>query len=479
MRSLRSYAAAIMTSPPQEWIPPLSAALSERLASAGLQGGISGPGWVSLRTEQGFLWMWVVRGERMVWLTERPLPRRWLELIGRHARSPFSPHLRDGVVEAVDVLVDPEGSVEGVAVRIAPGNRRLCVRFFPRPGAIWLVGAGELARHGRMEGPDLVPREPGASPLDLAEHEAGCHAALAASVLERTSGRIRQQVAQSQKKLQRRQWTLEGDLDRAREGLNDRARADLLAAHLHELSQGADSVELVDFEGRVMEIELDPALPPHANLDRWYKRAAKAERSVAQIEERLTATVREIDVATTQLEELQALPTDSTGSLDAWLDFASAHDLDPRPRDTTATAQKRSAEERLPYWVFRFEDWEIRVGRSASDNDELTLRHSHLRDLWLHAQGVGGSHVIIRSAGRPVPKAIIDDAARIAAQYSKSKTSGTVAVHVTERRYVRKPRKAPAGTVKLDRAETLFVEPGIPDRWTPERDDRGAGRSPT
>ena len=72
---------------------------------------------------------------------------------------------------------------------------------------------------------------------------------------------------------------------------------------------------------------------------------------------------------------------------------------------------------------------------------------------------------MIRSAGKAVPKSIVEDAARIAAWYSKSKTSGTVAVHVTERRYVRKGRKAPAGTVKLDRAETVFVEPGIPEHW--------------
>ena len=65
-----------------------------------------------------------------------------------------------------------------------------------------------------------------------------------------------------------------------------------------------------------------------------------------------------------------------------------------------------------------------------------------------------------------MPRAIVEDAARIAAHYSKSKTSGTVAVHVVERHaYVRKARKSPPGTVKLERAETVFVEPGIPPRW--------------
>lgn len=451
-----------MIGAPHEWIPPLAAALSARLASTPIQGGISGPGWVSLRTDAGFLWLWTVRGQRMVWLAERPLPRRWLELLGRHDRSPFAPHLREGLVEGVEVLVDSGDSVEGLAVRIAPGDRQLCVRFFPRPGAIWL---GDLARQGRMEGAELSGQVTDADPLDLSAHESACMATVANGLLEHTSKRIRQQVVQAQKKLQRLQWTLEGDLDRAREGLRDRARADLLAAHLHEVRPGMESVDLPDFEGNVESITLDPALPAHANLDRWYRRAAKAERSVERIEERLTAASAESAAVARQLDALETLPTESIESLDAWLDFADEHGLDPRPRDTTATAQKRQVEERLPYWVFRHDEWEVRVGKNAADNDELTLRHSHLRDLWLHAQGVGGSHVVIRSGGRPVPKAIVEDAARIAAWYSKSRTSGTVAVHVVERRYVRKGRKAPAGTVKLDRAETVFVEPGIPEGW--------------
>lgn len=449
------------------WIESLCSALSDRLHSAAVESAISGPGWVSLRTDQGFLWLWIVRGQRLVWLSPRPLPRSWLSLLGRHARSPFAPHLRDGVVSSIQVLADPDGSVDGLAVGVSPGERQLCVRFYPRPGALWISGPGgsELARFGRMEGEELEPREPGSEPLDLDSHAEDCFRLVARDLLEHTRRRIEQQVTAQQKRLQRRAWTLEGDLERARLGLADRALADLLAAHLHEIRTGMDAVALVGFDGTPVEIALDPALPASANLDRWYKRAAKAERSVEQVEKRLQETVAALEAVTGRLAELALLPSDSEESLDAWLEFAAAHDLDVTPRDTTASAQKRRAEERLPYWVLRYRDWEIRVGRSAADNDELTLRHSHLRDLWLHAQGVTGSHVVIRNAGRPVPKDILEDAARIAAWYSKARTSSTVAVHVVERRYVRKPRKAPAGTVKLERAETVFVSPGIPERW--------------
>ena len=456
-----------MIGAPRTWIDPFVVALRTRLEAAAVEGAISGPGWVSLRTDKGFLWMWTVRGARMAWLAERPLPRRWLELMGRHSRSPFAPHLREGRIAQVQALVDEKDSLDGLSVEITPGGRRLSVRFVPRPGAIWLVddGGAELARLGRMEGAVLQPRTPEDPPLDLVEHAEACVEGLASELLDHTATRLRQQVAQTEKKLQRRVWTLEGDLDRARERIADRQRADLLAAHLHEITAGQSSFEITDFEGNPVEIELDPALAPHANLDRWYKRAAKAERSVEQIASRLGETRQELATVLERVEQVEVLPTDSIESLDAWLDFAHEHGLDPKPRDTTASAQKRRVEERLPYWTYRSGDWEVRVGRSASDNDELTFRHSHLRDVWLHAQGASGSHVVIRSAGRPVPRQVIEEAACIAAHYSKAKTSGTVAVHVTERRYVRKGRKMPPGTVKFDRAETVFVEPRIPEGW--------------
>jgi hypothetical protein len=470
----RNYAARTMSEKlraPHEWIDPLAMALARRLDSVPVQGAISGPGWLSLRTEEGFLWFYLVRGTRMIWLAEHPLPRRWLDLLGRHSRSPFAGHLREGRISGVFTLHDPDGSIDGMRIQLEPGGRQLNLRSFPRPGAIWLESAAgtELARFGRMQGSDLIASTPEALPLDLASHSGSCQAVLTRELLTHTAGRLEQQVRQAQKKLQRRAWTLEGDLDRSREDLSARARADLLAAHLHEIIGGLESVRLIDFEGQEQEIELDPALPPAVNLDRWYRRAAKAERSVQQISKRLEETTADLSTTATQLLELQQLPTDSIDSLERWLDFAESNGLDPRPRDTTASAQRRAAvEERLPYWAFRCGEWEIRVGRSARDNDELTQRHSHLRDMWLHAQGVTGSHVVIRNAGRPVPKDILEDAARIAAQYSKSRTSSTVAVHAVERRYVRKPRKAPPGTVKLERAQTLFVEPGIPDRWSKE-----------
>ena len=103
------------------------------------------------------------------------------------------------------------------------------------------------------------------------------------------------------------------------------------------------------------------------------------------------------------------------------------------------------------------------MGRNNKENDQLTHRASHLRDIWLHAQGVAGSHVILRTAGKPesVPKAVLHKAAALAALHSKARHSSLVPVIHTERRYVRKPRKAGPGLAVCLQEKNVFVEPGV------------------
>ena len=82
-------------------------------------------------------------------------------------------------------------------------------------------------------------------------------------------------------------------------------------------------------------------------------------------------------------------------------------------------------------------------------------------DVWLHARSVPGSHVILRwpDGDAAPPARDLEEAATLAALYSKARTSGTVAVDWTRRKHVRKPRGAPPGSVTLQRAKTVFVEP--------------------
>ena len=106
--------------------------------------------------------------------------------------------------------------------------------------------------------------------------------------------------------------------------------------------------------------------------------------------------------------------------------------------------------------------YEVLVGRSARDNDELTFRVARPRDLWLHAAGHAGSHVVIRvpDSGGDVPRDVVERAAAHAAWHSKARnTRGKVEVHVCRAADVRKPRGVPAGTVELRRYDAVRVYP--------------------
>ena len=101
------------------------------------------------------------------------------------------------------------------------------------------------------------------------------------------------------------------------------------------------------------------------------------------------------------------------------------------------------------------------MGRSARDNDRLSLRVARPRDLWLHAAGHAGSHVIVRAMDGPtgdVPRGVVERAAELAAWHSKARGSGgKVSVHLCRAAEVSKPRGAPAGQVRLKRYETVKV----------------------
>jgi predicted ribosome quality control (RQC) complex YloA/Tae2 family protein len=112
--------------------------------------------------------------------------------------------------------------------------------------------------------------------------------------------------------------------------------------------------------------------------------------------------------------------------------------------------------------IYDLDGFEILVGRSARDNDRLSLREARPRDLWLHAHGFAGSHVVVRHAEGTgeVPRDVVQRAAELAAWHSKARGArGKVSVHVCRAADVGKPRGASPGQVRLKRFDTVKVYP--------------------
>jgi len=105
--------------------------------------------------------------------------------------------------------------------------------------------------------------------------------------------------------------------------------------------------------------------------------------------------------------------------------------------------------------------YEVLVGRTARDNDQLTFRVARPNDLWLHAADYPGSHVVVRNATRKeIPQRTIIEAAQLAAKFSQAGADSKVTIHYTPRKFLTKPKGAAPGLVRMSTFKTINVEPG-------------------
>ena len=109
--------------------------------------------------------------------------------------------------------------------------------------------------------------------------------------------------------------------------------------------------------------------------------------------------------------------------------------------------------------------WEAWAGKTAEDNDLLSLRVAAQEDFWFHICGMPGSHVILKAvsndAGEPT-RELREKAAAIAAYHSKARNAGNVAVSCTKAKFVSKPKSTHAGLVEIRQETNLKVKPSIP-----------------
>lgn len=110
------------------------------------------------------------------------------------------------------------------------------------------------------------------------------------------------------------------------------------------------------------------------------------------------------------------------------------------------------------------EGWTIYVGRNKNENDQLINKVANPNDVWLHVQGQGGAHVLIRvpSNKQEPPKNTILEAAQIAARLSKAAIGTKVRVVYTQCRFVKKVDKNKPGLVRYENEKTIEIDTAKP-----------------
>ena len=260
-------------------------------------------------------------------------------------------------------------------------------------------------------------------------------------------------------RLQKAETRLAHTLTRIEIELQESSRADeyerlgkILMAHLPLLSKGMKSFT---YENEV--IALERAMSPVQNAERYFGRAKKSKIARGEQRERLVDVQRQHAQVVSLLDEAAELQTSEM--IDQ---FQSFREKELAQFGITATG---AGKELPPFRIFTVDGgFQVLAGKSSENNDLLTLKHAKPDDLWFHARGSSGSHVVLKmksATGQPSKKAI-QQAASIAAYYSKMKNASMIPVAMTEKKYVRKPKGVSAGTVVIEREKVLFVEAELP-----------------
>lgn len=452
-----------------------AAAWRHRWSGRGVFRVAAGPGWVRIHLEgdeRPAILLTTLPGASLCLAHEGPVDpvlKRALEVTPRH---PLGGLLGEARLTGCGLL--PDDRVLALRFETPGGERFLLHQMFGARGNTALLDPGAKLLWGLHRPPHpalaAVPPESVWTGGDAPDDTLSARAleSVTAALLQQDAAALGARLRGRLKSARRLVANLAHDLDNAEKGDLFRQRGEALAAHLHDMSQGADSVTVSDpRSGDPITIPLDPALAPAANMDRWFRRARKAEKGRGIVAERLEAArgeLEQLEEAEAGLNEALTTPTAPRARLAALHEWQDAHPDLARSVPGSRPGRHGPEEPARPFRRYLIDGrWEAWIGRSNQENDELTHRASHAKDIWLHVQGVSGSHVILRTGGRPdqVPMKVVAKAAALAALHSKAKHSGLVPVVWTERRYVRKPRKAAPGTAVCLQEKSLFVEPGV------------------
>lgn len=274
-------------------------------------------------------------------------------------------------------------------------------------------------------------------------------------------------------KIERRMKAIGGDIDRIADAFRVAGQAAAFVAAAAQAPRGARSIAVTDWstgEPRALELPLDPAKSAREQLEAMFKRSKRLKLGGAIARKRLG----EAEAAWEALGSLGE-EAERAASYEA-LDALAALARKAAPREFalgagTASGGKSDAARALvsrTYRIFRGESGaRILAGKGAAGNDALTLRVARPHDLWLHAKGRTGAHVIVPlEKNQSCPSDLLVEAAHVAAHFSEGREEGVIEIQHTPRRYLRKPKGAAPGTVIVDREKVLVlrVDPEITAR---------------
>ena len=116
-----------------------------------------------------------------------------------------------------------------------------------------------------------------------------------------------------------------------------------------------------------------------------------------------------------------------------------------------------------PFHYVSSDGFHLYVGKNNFQNDELTFKFATGGDWWFHAKQMPGSHVILKTEGKEVPDRAFEEAARLAAYYSRGREQDKVEIDYIQKKHVKKPAGAKPGFVVYYTNYSMAIDSDISD----------------
>jgi predicted ribosome quality control (RQC) complex YloA/Tae2 family protein len=295
--------------------------------------------------------------------------------------------------------------------------------------------------------------------------------ALSEEFFEGRNERLRRDLNRVVRSEEKKTMRLVGKLREEDREAKDKERyriwGEILKYNLEKVPRGASSVMLQDFDGSAVEIGLDPKLTPAQNMELFFKRYRKLKRRELGSEGRIEYETGRVDIierlkkraAGERLIGLQISPSLLQEAPEiGLLGRGFSRKIEGLLLDQEAK-RKAAVEKRPPFIrLVTVSGKTVLIGRNADENEELVRRVARGNDLWFHAEGVSGSHVILRYEKRGgFTEGDVRDACMLALHFSRLREERIGSVVYTFSKWVKKPKGSKKGHVEYFKNKTKQV----------------------
>jgi predicted ribosome quality control (RQC) complex YloA/Tae2 family protein len=272
-------------------------------------------------------------------------------------------------------------------------------------------------------------------------------------------GQLRSRVNRRKSRLEQKLKQLQEELLQAGEADRYRIYGETLLTYATMISRGASEATLPDLyhPEETITIPLDPSLGAGGNAQKYFRIYRKVSNSRKHLKKQIRRLREELAYCR---ELLYTIERGGHASLtEIREELVEAGYMKPDFKGSLRQKRKRRQETPQPLSFMASSGSKILVGQNNRQNDYLTFKIAARRDTWLHAQGLPGSHVIIKGAAGPPAESDLHEAALLAAHYSRGRDLSAVAVDYTEVRHLRRAPGGKPGFVLYDHFKTITVNP--------------------